>query len=255
MGMNVVVTGAGGYLGSRFLAMQGVRLRRECWRDDLRRAAPRALVHFAARQTGSPQELREANVEWAGEVVREFLALGGTQIVSAATYWQYLEGVNNSYASSKQAFEDEILVPAARSGASVTSLVLFETYGPQDPRPKVMNLLKAAVERGERAFALGPGDQLVNFTHADDVARAFGHALQEAEGGLRRFLVKQPTSTRLRDWLEGFVRHAGWDIRLEWGTLPVRATDSFQDITLFPRLPGWEPLISPEVGWRSLLGR
>lgn len=58
------------------------------------------------------------------------------------------------------------------SGLRVITLKLFDTYGPDDPRPKLMNLIQR-MAMDNQPLAMSPGEQQIDLVHVEDVVRAF----------------------------------------------------------------------------------
>ena len=90
----------------------------------------------------------------------------------------------NLYAATKQAFSDLMAYYTDAGLLRAVTLVLSDTYGPDDHRPKVLNLIRDAALKGE-TIALSDGEQDYDVVHIDDVVRAFrmaGEQLLQSEG-------------------------------------------------------------------------
>ena len=73
----------------------------------------------------------------------------------------------NLYAATKQAFEDVLAYYADAQGIAAVTLELYDTYGPGDPRRKLIRILFEAARSGE-PIQLSPGEQVIELLHVDD---------------------------------------------------------------------------------------
>ena len=75
------------------------------------------------------------------------------------------------YAATKQAFTDLLVFYAEVEGLAVHTLELMDTYGPGDPRAKLIPFLLRAGAEGT-TVEMTDGTQLIDLVHVDDaVAR------------------------------------------------------------------------------------
>jgi nucleoside-diphosphate-sugar epimerase len=108
--------------------------------------------------------------------VEAALAAGCTRFVNTGTYWQHCNSAGyepvDLYAATKQAFEDLLLYYHRVRGLSCVTLKLYDNYGPEDPRRKIVNLLIDSC-LGGAPLDLSPGEQILDLTHIEDVTDAF----------------------------------------------------------------------------------
>jgi nucleoside-diphosphate-sugar epimerase len=94
--------------------------------------------------------LVEANVAFPTRLVDALAGLGASaRFVNAGTAWQHVGGERyrpkNLYAATKQAFEDVLAHYCERQRLRVITLNLFDTYGADDRRGKVLSALVGAL--------------------------------------------------------------------------------------------------------------
>jgi nucleoside-diphosphate-sugar epimerase len=134
-------------------------------------SAPQRAVDAA-----ESERLLTANVLFPTHLVEAMLATGSNRLVNTGTFWQHYATERyrpvDFYAATKQAFEDLLAYYHDAFALSCVTLKLYETYGPADPRPKLINLLIDAGLKGS-PLDLSPGEQILDLTHVDDVAAAF----------------------------------------------------------------------------------
>ena len=123
--------------------------------------------------------LVDSNVLVGTQVAEAMLRAGCRGIVNTGTSWQRdARGAYDPvclYAATKQAFEDVLTYYVSAEGFAATTLRLYDTYGPDDPRPKLVNALAGALRSGT-PLSLSPGEQLLDLVHIDDVTAAFAAA-------------------------------------------------------------------------------
>jgi len=134
-------------------------------------------------------------------------------------------------------------------------LKLFDTYGPDDPRPKLFALLKKVADRGE-PLAMSPGDQLIDIVYIDDVVKAFvlsaEQLMQDSISGHESFAVSSGKPVRLRELVDIYSRVSGRTIPVVWGGRPYRPREVMLPWSCGNVLPGWSPEIGLEEGIRRM---
>jgi len=172
---------------------------------------------------------------------------GARDLVNTDTSWQHYENQQyspvNLYAATKQAFEDLLQYYLEACGLRVVTLNLFDTYGPDDPRPKLMNLLKR-VAREQQPLAMSPGEQWIDLVHVDDGVRAYevaaGRLLKGGVMGHERYAVSSGNPVQLRELVRQVERILGRNLPITWGGRPYRSREVMQPYA-GRSLPGWMP--------------
>jgi nucleoside-diphosphate-sugar epimerase len=232
----------------------------------LENVRPDVTFHLACSATADhgPADVKnliESNVLFGSQLLEAMRQSGSPCIVNAESFWQYSEHVGNLgptclYAAAKQAFHD-ILRYYIQSGHAVgVCLVLYDTYGPDDPRPKLLPFLRKAALSGSQVD-LTPGHQIVDMSHIDDVVAAFLRAadllLAQEVDGLSTYAVSSPQRMTLRDLVELFVRETGLALEVKWGARKYRPNEVMVPAT-GAALPGWRPAIDLAQGLRVVFG-
>ena len=100
-----------------------------------------------------------------------------------STSWQYADSQEyrpfNLYAATKQASEN-ILEHYSLRGLKILSLLLFDTYGNDDKRMKLYNILKTAAKLQE-GIDVTEGEQEIELINIDDICEGVKLALDELE--------------------------------------------------------------------------
>lgn len=231
-------------------------------------ARPTACFHLAgmfvaSHRPGEVAGLVDDNVGFGARLAEALAAQPGTLLINTGTYWQHVEGSPYRpaalYAATKQAFEDIARYYTDSQLLRVISLKLFDTYGPFDPRMKLLNLFLSAALTGESLDTSG-GEQLVDLVHVDDVAAALLAAAEEvvltSETAFRSFSVSSGAPISVRGLAAEVEAVTGRRISARWGRLPYRQNEMFSPWDAGPRLPAWTPKIGLREGitaaWQAL---
>lgn len=227
----------------------------------VRAAAPDAVFHLAAvfLAQHKPEEIEnliEANILFPTRLLEAMAANGVRLLVNTGTAWQHFENRAydpvNLYAATKQAFETLLAYYVNALGFSVATLALFDTYGPDDPRPKLMSALWKAAASGQ-ALSMSGGEQLLDMVYIDDVVAAYlatERALRDAGPVQLHYGVSSGAPLRLKDLVATFEAALGARVNVGWGERPYRPRETMQAWTDFTAPPGWQPRMPLAEGLR-----
>ncbi|MCZ0811359.1 MAG: NAD-dependent epimerase/dehydratase family protein [Pseudomonadota bacterium] len=283
----LLVTGASGFIGSRFV----IAARDHGWRvcrlvrspgqagaDDsllfdgsistlaagLDRITCDVIVHCAASYSPSddPAEteaLLAANLVAPLKYLQAARLSGTRGIVNLGSLWEHdVNGARapvNLYAQLKLAFQDSLDYFARAHGLRALSLKLADTYGEDDPRPKLLNLLRDCARTGVR-LGLTAGDQIVNPVHVSDVTRAMlmacDRVLAQPAPVHEAHVVDGDEPLDIRQLVARAEMIWGRQLNVEWGAVPVAGRKPARIWTDGPRLPSWHPQLSLDAGLARL---
>lgn len=228
------------------------------------RFQPDAAVHIAskfvaAHQPSDIDALIEANLRFGTQLLDALARTRVTRLVNIGTSWEHFAGdayhPANLYAATKHAFQMLCAYYVEAEGLRCVTLKLSDTYGPDDPRPKLIALLVRMAKTGEEA-QLSPGGQTLNFLHVDDVAAAIRVALartgRAAPPALESFAIRGAEQMTLRAFVDLFGRIVGAPLNVAWGAKPYRPREVMTP-WFGALLPDWQAQIPLETGLRRLL--
>jgi len=227
----------------------------------VRAAAPDAVFHLAAAFLAQhrPQDVEtlvQANLLFSTQLLEAMDANAVRLLVNTGTAWQHFENRDydpvNLYAATKQAFEAILAYYVNARGFAAATLLLFDTYGPHDPRPKLMKALWHAAMNGTR-LSMTSGEQLLDMVYIDDVLDAFlatERALRGAGAVQLRYGVSSGAPMRLTAVVAAFEAATGTRLNVGWGERPDRPRDVMTPYTAFAPPPGWQPRIGFADGLR-----
>jgi nucleoside-diphosphate-sugar epimerase len=225
--------------------------------------APSVCFHLATRfqaghQPADVPGLVEANVGFGAQLAEALARTTRSPFVNVGTAWQRFEGRPASptslYAATKQAFEDILAFYAQVEALPAATLYLFDTYGPDDPRPKLVPALLDAARTG-RALEMSGGDQLIDLLHVDDAVSALvvlARLLMAEAVTETAFTARSGAPVTLRELFALVEQATGCTLEAQWGVRPYRPREMFTSWPSAPAPPGWHPTIGLADGLRAL---
>jgi nucleoside-diphosphate-sugar epimerase len=293
--MRALITGGSGYLGSRLtkrlvdeghsvhlllrssasLNLLGETAHQIVTHEDagtwegvstaLERSKPDVVFHLASLFLPShrPQDIErlvQSNILFGAELLEAMSLQGVSRLVVAGTAWQHYEDSDydptNLYAATKQAFETLLSYWLAVTPLRAIVLKLYDTYGPGDPRPKLVPLLMRLAETGE-GVAFSPGEQIIEMVHVNDAIEAFVLAGIRtgslSTGSKETYAVNSDNPVSLRDLVTVFEGAVGRSLAIAWGEREYRTREVMRPWSKGARVPGWRPRIELAEGFRQLI--
>lgn len=237
----------------------------ESLRSILTETKPDIVVHLAARCQdrhfpSDIEHLIKDNITFGAMLLEAMAQTGTRHLVNTSTSWQHFQGRAYSptclYAATKQAFEALLRYYSDTQGLNVLTLKLFDTYGPQDPRGKLVSLFLRMLRDGS-SLDMSPGEQLIDLMHVDDVVSAYMVAMERLMSGLapgeESYAVSSGIHIQLRDLAALFSDRAGAPLHINWGARPYREREVMTPWSTGVSLPGWRPRIGLGEGLSRLI--
>jgi nucleoside-diphosphate-sugar epimerase len=229
----------------------------------LQRVRPDVAFHLAARFVAQHTAddiagLVLDNVLFSAQLFDALAHSGCRRLVNVGTGWQHQVSAPsrpvNLYAATKQAVEGLLAFYTDSTCIRAVTLKLLDTYGPNDRRPKLFNILERASTSGQ-PLAMSRGEQLLDLVHDVGDVNALVVAAERAgsEGTEPSEVFSVPAMTRytLREVVELYGSITGRHVQVVWGGRPYRDRE-----VMIPwsgaALPGWQPRITLEDGLRTL---
>lgn len=229
-------------------------------------AKPNVVFHLASlfiaeHQSDQITDLINSNLLFGTHLAEACARNGVKRFINTGTSWQHYRSDGYDpvclYAATKQAFEDILDFYADAFDMHVITLKLFDTYGPDDPRPKLVNLLVKTMKSGE-SLGMSPGNQVLDLVHIDDVTRAFEVCAQQLLDSASchhhaRYSVSSGAPLSVRQLVAILEQVSGKAVNVSFGARPYRGRE-----VMFPwqggqQLPGWQATTDTRAGLASML--
>lgn len=233
-------------------------------REIMRSAAPDVVVHLASNfiaehRPEDVEPLIRDNVLLGAQLLEGMRGLAEPRLVNVGSAWQHYRNAAYSptalYAATKEAFAALLTYAVEATGVRAVTVEFTDTYGPGDPRRKLIPLMLAA-EAAQSTMRMVPAEVPMDLVHIDDIVRALEIAVARTarldRGTQERFAVRSSSAVTLETLFATWARARGRAIPVEWGARPVRAREMLEPWTQGVVLPGWVPQVPLDAGLRTL---
>ncbi|MBN1788089.1 MAG: NAD(P)-dependent oxidoreductase [Sedimentisphaerales bacterium] len=230
----------------------------------LDKARPDIIFHLASlflssHKTEDVEPLIRSNILFGTQVLEAAAKTGIGGFVNVGTYWQHFDNADYNpvclYAASKQAFVDILRFYVETTSLKAITLELYDTYGPGDPRPKLLNILKNAAQK-KQALDMSAGEQKLDMVYIDDVIDAFVIAAKRLTNNkaekYETFGVYSGKPMTLRQIVAEFERAKDLTLNIQWGKRPYRDREIMTPPNRTKKLIGWEPKVSLQQGLKNV---
>ena len=227
-------------------------------------AKPDVVFHLASlflsqHATKDIDTLIQSNVLFGNQLLEAMRVNEVNFLINTGTSWQHNNNEDYNpvclYAATKQAFEAILEYYIQACGIKAITLKLFDTYGPEDSRPKLFHLLNQAVRTGE-PLDMSEGEQLIDLVHVDDVVEAYLIAAQRLLDGKvtqhERYAVSSGQPLSLKKLVELYAAINGQALYVNWGARPYRHREVMVPWNRGIRLLGWYPSVGLTEGIRYM---
>lgn len=231
----------------------------------LKCANPEIVFHLAAFASYDHEgmigaQMIESNIVFPTQLLEAMRCCGIRRIINTETFWQHRSGELEYspvclYAATKQAFRDVLINYTENHSFSAISLVLYEVFGANDPRDKLISLI-AKNYGSQNEISMTSGDQVISMVHVDDVVSAYlvaaNRLLSDQPQNFETFCVSANEPVRLRSLLESVIRKYALSVQINWGGRDYRRSEVMVP-WVGDVLPGWNPEVSPIDGIGDIL--
>ncbi len=203
--------------------------------------------------------LIQSNVMFSTQLLEAMNENGIKNLVNTGTSWQHYESQEyspvNLYAATKQAFEAILQYYIEAKSFKVITLKLFDTYGPEDPRPKLFHLLKK-LSKTQEPLAMSPGEQLIDIVHVDDVINAYMIAaerlLTDQVTNHDSYAVSSGDPISLKELVSIYEKETNIKLPIQWGGRPYRDREVMKTWSWGEIMPGWKPEVTLGAGIKQM---
>lgn len=227
---------------------------------------PDVIFHLAASSVPETlenfSELIDVNFNFGIEIISTLLSLKLFHIkfIFTSSYWQYLKSeeiylANPIYISSKKIFTESLRQVFQTYDLRVIEIVLYDVYGPNDHRGKVLNSFALAVKNQNSSFDFTSGTNAINFVYIEDVLNAFEKAIElninhyEAFGVMSKTLNKNES---LKKQILKLQKDLDLKINLNFTKSIAQKTNN-KKLPVFKNIPNWSSNYTLSRGFLAIL--
>lgn len=180
-----------------------------------------------------------------------------TKFLSIGTSWEIDDaGEENPfslYAATKYSLK-HVMRHFSNEGIACYRLRLFDTYGPFDPRNKLVDQIITAY-LNEDTLKMSHGEQEIDLVYIEDAASAVVKAAQLSHGShLQEYEISSKSPILVKDLLrEMNTLTAKRPKKINMGFYPYRTNERFKLNYKLPWVPDWTPSTTISQGLRSML--
>jgi CDP-3, 6-dideoxy-D-glycero-L-glycero-4-hexulose-4-reductase len=215
--------------------------------------SPECIVHIAGKtfddsDVAGREKTVEANFLFGWHLLNTALECKIPYFLNTGTYWSFGDIADNKpntlYALMKSNFQKTLEFYASRHFIKSLTLVLYDVYGPNDPRKKILWQLLRAIKDGS-SLEVTQGKQKLDFVHIDDVAKGFllgsRYLISDQSPSFSQYALRTGTLYDLRMVSENMGKILGKTPNIVWGAKPYPRHQIFHANDSIPVLPGWFP--------------
>lgn len=202
-------------------------------------------------------DMIDSNLKLGTFILEAMKKYGSSYFINTSTYWQNYQNQNYEptclYASTKKAFEDIIDYYCMDQKIKAVSLKLYDVYGYDDHRNKLLNNL--LIKKSDSPVNLTGAEQKLYMVFIDDVIDAYQVAMTMVQKDNKKHAIygvygKEKYS--LRDVIDLAQKLANVNFNITFG---AKNYNQFQIMNSFgvDKLPGWDAKITLKEGLETML--
>lgn len=200
-----------------------------------------------------------SNLTFGTHVLEAMYHAGVKHFVNTGTAWEYYHSdtYNPSclYAATKKAFESLMEYYIQAHEFRAITLKLFESYGPNDPRKKLIPLIAEKAMKNQEVL-LTQKDQVIDFVFIDDIVHAYEQAglqCMELNPALhKRYGIATGSPITLEQLIQTFEDVLKKKINAKWGAFPSRDREIKTLWSSYEKLPNWSPSTDLYTGLKAV---
>ena len=222
---------------------------------------PELVIHIAGvclseHNSDNIAELIDSNIDFPTVLFDAAYEAGCRQFLNTASCWQNYQGENynpvNLYAATKQAMEDILQYYVKAKDAKAITLTIFDSYGPNDSRNKILNLVSRVKDGG--SIGLSIGEQRMYLCYIDDIVSAYKRAANLVcamkSGEYQKYAVRDEKTHTLREIIEMYIQLSRKKVKIIWGERAYRNREIMNPDGWGKVIPGWDIQYPLQIGMK-----
>ena len=203
--------------------------------------------------------LIESNITFGNHLLEAMYISKCHKMINTSTYWQHynneLYNPVNLYSATKEAFEKIIDFYTEAKNFNVITLELFDNYGENDKRKKIMNLLKDSFLYNKE-LKTTKGEQYIDILHVDDLIEGYLSANKLLENNYKhtKYMLSSGERKTLKEIIKIFEKITNKSLNIKYGAIEYKEREIMIPWEEGRQLPNWSPKLSLEEGIKKFLG-
>lgn len=202
-----------------------------------------ASLFIAEHESKDVDNLLNSNIVFGTHLLEGMKESENKLLINTGTSWQHYNSEEYNpvdlYAATKEAFEKILKYYVEAEEVRCITLKLFDTYGENDTRPKLINLLNKFADEGKE-LDMSLGEQKLDLVYIDVVTNTFIKAYEllknNEEIKNEVYGVSSGKQISLREIVENFERETGKKLKINWGARPYRKREVMEPIRSLKKL-------------------
>ena len=171
--------------------------------------------------------------------------------ITFGSKWEYNEKGKfqplNFYASTKHANDIFLKYYSIKKKITTVSLKVFDTYGVNDSRQRVLNLLLKKYKQ-RKILNITPGNQYLDYVHIIDLCRLVkkicNDIINKKINGFNTFSVSSKKPIKLKILIKKLNNCLEKQIKVKIGGKKYRKNEAMKSIKKLNNYPGWKPKLN-----------
>ena len=170
--------------------------------------------------------------------------------ITFGTKWEFDQNRNfkplNFYAATKHANDTFLKYFSLKNNITTISLKIFDTFGKNDNRKKILNLLLKSY-RSNKVLKITPGNQYLDFVHIQDVVELILSICKDIDNkklkGFNYYTVSSKKPIKLRKLINKINTELNGKL-YENLAKKYRSSEAMKKIDKVKNYPGWKPKVN-----------
>jgi CDP-paratose synthetase len=214
-----------------------------------------ATLYFKHHNVSALSKLIDSNIKFGCYILEAMKESSCSKIINFGSMFQHRYDQKyqpqNFYAATKQAFQDICYYYHLNYNIDCLSLKLFDTYGPNDTRKKILNLLISSTHKKE--VLINNKNNKLNLVHVEDVCDAIKIAIDlicSKNRYFKSFCLPAKNVIKISDLIKKVEKYK----KVNYKFLKNVNNKKFISFnSSYQKLKNWEPKINLEEGLKQCL--
>ena len=221
---------------------------------------PNCVIHLAAifnseHKKEDIDKFIDTNIKYPTKILEAMKQCEIKNFINTSTAWQHYNNEDYNpvcfYAATKESFEKMIDYYTKALKFKCISLELFDSYGDNDTRGKLISVLKD-FSKNNKVLKMTEGESKIDLTHVNDIVDGYIKAIEFLNnieyGEHRKYAICTGRLLTLKEVIKIFEEKTGYKLNVEWGARSYRKREIMEPWNRYKILPNWKSKISFEEG-------